>query len=68
MLVPWMDVRCGLMSCFYLGQSLKANASGAVKELKLNSNYITEQGQFVLTEALDLIYELGNGRETTITF
>lgn len=49
-------------------QGLRGNASGAVKELKLNSNYITERGMFVLTEALDLVYELGNGRETTIIF
>lgn len=51
-----------------LAQSLKANVEGAVKELKLNQNYITRFGQVALNEALDLVYELGGGKETNIVF
>jgi hypothetical protein len=49
-------------------QSLKNNAEGAVKDLKLNMNYITKFGQVALSEAVDMVYELGGGRMTTVHF
>ena len=48
-------------------QALKANPTGAPKELKINSNYITRFGQTALTEALDMVYEMGGSREIVIT-
>ncbi len=53
----------------YVGsQALKANPTGAPKELKINSNYITRFGQTALTEALDMVYEMGGNREIVITY
>ncbi len=49
-------------------QALKANAEGAVKELRLNANYITRFGQVALSEAVDMVYEMGGGRMTTVSF
>jgi hypothetical protein len=49
-------------------QALKANAEGAVKELRLNANYITRFGQVALNEAVDMVYEMGGGRMTTVLF
>jgi hypothetical protein len=49
-------------------QCLKSNAEGAVKDLKLNMNYITKFGQVALSEAVDMVYELGGGRMTTVHF
>ena len=49
-------------------QALKANPEGAAKELKLNANYITKFGQVALGEAVDMVYEMGKGRMTTIVF
>ena len=49
-------------------QALKANPTGAPKELKINSNYITRFGQTALTEALDMVYEMGGNREIVITY
>lgn len=49
-------------------QALKANPESAVKELKLNNNYITRFGQVALTEAVDLVYEIGGGNMLTVTF
>lgn len=49
-------------------QALKANPESAVKELKLNNNYITRFGQVALTEAVDLVYEMGGGNMLTVTF
>lgn len=51
--------------CF---QALKNNPGGAPKELKVNSNYLTRFGQVALTEALDMVYEMGGGREIVITY
>lgn len=47
---------------------MKANPESAVKELKLNNNYITRFGQVALTEAVDLVYEMGGGNMLTVTF
>jgi hypothetical protein len=49
-------------------QALKANPECAVKELKLNANYITRFGQVALTEAVDMVYEMGGGNMLTVTF
>lgn len=49
-------------------QALKANAEGAVRELRLNANYITRFGQVALGEAVDLVYELAGGKTTTVSF
>lgn len=49
-------------------KALKANAEGAVKDLRLNANYITRFGQVALREAVDMVYEMGRGRVTTISF
>lgn len=49
-------------------QALKNNPGGAPKELKVNSNYLTRFGQVALTEALDMVYEMGGGREIVITY
>lgn len=49
-------------------QALKANPECAVKELKLNANYISRFGQVALSEAVDLVYELGGGNMLTVTF
>lgn len=49
-------------------QALKNNAEHAVKELKLNANYITRFGQVALTEAVDMVYEMGGGKMTTVHF
>jgi hypothetical protein len=47
-------------------QALKANAEGAVKDLRLNNNYITRFGQVALSEAVDMVYEMGGGKVTTV--
>lgn len=49
-------------------QALKANPECAVKELKLNANYITRFGQVALSEAVDMVYEMGGGNMLTVTF
>jgi hypothetical protein len=49
-------------------QALKANPECAVKELKLNNNYITRFGQVALTEAVDMVYEMGGGNMLSVTF
>lgn len=49
-------------------KALKANAEGAVKELRLNANYITRFGQVALSEAVDMVYEMAGGRTTTVSF
>lgn len=49
-------------------QALKANPESACKELKLNNNYITRFGQVALTEAVDMVYEMGGGNMLTVTF
>lgn len=49
-------------------QALKANPDFAPKELKVNANYIGRFGQVALTEALDMVYEMGGGREIVITY
>ncbi len=49
-------------------QAMKANASCAVKELKLNANYITRFGQVALSEAVDMVYEMGGGKQTSVVF
>ena len=54
--------------CVSPPQALKANPESAVKELKLNNNYITRFGQVALTEAVDLVYEMGGGNMLTVTF
>lgn len=51
-----------------LPQALKANPECAVKELKLNNNYITRFGQVALTEAVDMVYEMGGGNMLSVTF
>ena len=51
-----------------LVQALKANPDFAPKELKVNANYIGRFGQVALTEALDMVYEMGGGREIVITY
>ena len=52
----------------YLLKALKANPTVAVKELKLNANYITRFGQVALSEAVDMVYEMGGQRVTTVHF
>ena len=52
----------------YFVQALKANPDFAPKELKVNANYIGRFGQVALTEALDMVYEMGGGREIVITY
>ncbi len=47
-------------------QALKANAEGAVKDLRLNNNYITRFGQVALSEAVDMVFEMGGGKVTTV--
>ncbi len=47
-------------------QALKANAECAVKDLRLNNNYITKFGQVALSEAVDMVAEMGKGRVTTV--
>jgi hypothetical protein len=54
--------------CLPCVQALKANATAAPNLLRLNSNYITKFGQVALSEAVDLVYELGGGRQTTVLF
>ena len=49
-------------------QALKANPECAPRELKVNANYIGRFGQVALTEALDMVYDLAQGREITITY
>ena len=39
-----------------------------MKDLRLNANYITRFGQVALSEAVDMVYEMGRGRVTTISF
>lgn len=39
-----------------------------MKELRLNANYITRFGQVALTEAVDMVYEMGAGKILTVTF
>ena len=34
----------------------------------MNANYIGRFGQVALTEALDMVYDLAQGREITITY
>ena len=51
-----------------LAQALKANPSGAPRSLKVNANYLGRFGQVALTEAMDMVAELGGGRDITITF
>lgn len=51
-----------------LQQALKANPERAPKDLKLNSNYITRFGQVALSEAVDMVFEMAEGRLTTIHF
>ncbi len=48
-------------------QALKANAEAAPKDLRLNQNYITRFGQVALSEAVDVVYELGK-KMTTVHF
>ena len=51
-----------------LAQALKANPTGAPRSLKVNANYLGRFGQVALTEAMDMVAELGGGRDITITF
>lgn len=51
-----------------LAQALKANPTGAPRNLKVNANYLGRFGQVALTEAMDMVAELGGGRDITITF
>jgi Ran GTPase-activating protein (RanGAP) involved in mRNA processing and transport len=51
-----------------LAQALKANPSSAPRSLKVNANYLGRMGQVALTEAMDMVAELGGGRDITITF
>ena len=51
-----------------LAQALKANPTAAPRSLKVNANYIGRFGQVALTEALDMVAELGGGRDITIVF
>lgn len=50
-----------------IAQALKANPAGAPKELKVNSNYITNFGQVALTEALDHVSDIG-AKSMTIVY
>ena len=59
-----MSAQSALPACT---QALKANPEYAPRELKMNSNYLTRMGQAVLTEALDMVYEMGGKREIVIT-
>lgn len=59
---------CATIEQMPASQALKANPTGAPKELKINSNYVTKFGQVALTEALDMVYEMGGKREIVITF
>lgn len=47
---------------------MKANPARAPRSLKLGSNYIGRFGQVALNEAVDMVAEMGGGRETTVTF
>lgn len=49
-----------------LAQALKANPGGAPKEFKVNSNYITKFGQVALTEALDMVLDIGRKSITIV--
>lgn len=51
-----------------IAQALKANPTGAPRNLKVNANYLGRFGQVALTEAMDMVAELGGGRDITITF
>ena len=51
-----------------LAQALKANPTAAPRSLKVNANYIGRFGQVALTEALDMVAEMGGGREVNIVF
>ena len=59
---------CPEPSAWLPTQALKANPTGAPKELKISSNYLTKFGQVALTEALDMVYEMGDKREIVIPF
>jgi hypothetical protein len=37
-----------------------------VRDLRLNNNYITKFGQVALSEAVDMVYEMGKGKVTTV--
>ena len=54
--------------CFCSAQALKSNPALAPKDVKISSNYITRFGQVALTEALDMVYEMGGQRMITIHF
>ena len=58
----------GLGNAVHREQALKANPECAPRELKVNANYIGRFGQVALTEALDMVYDLAQGREITITY
>lgn len=49
-------------------QALKANVASAPRELRVNSNYITNMGQVALTEAIDMVQELGRGKLISVQF
>jgi Ran GTPase-activating protein (RanGAP) involved in mRNA processing and transport len=51
-----------------LAQALKANAESAPAELRMAQNYVTRFGQVALQEAVDMVFELGKGRKTSVQF
>ena len=49
-------------------QAMKNNPEGAPKDLKLNSNYITRFGQVALSDAVDMVFGSGKGKQVTVHF
>jgi len=51
-----------------LARALKANAGSAPGEIRMAQNYVTRFGQVALQEAVDMVFELGEGRRTSVQF
>ncbi len=62
------DSSAAVSRCVCWAAGAEGEPTGAPKELKINSNYITRFGQTALTEALDMVYEMGGNREIVITY
>ena len=57
---------CNLLDPVWHEQALKNNPDHAPRNLKFAQNQITNFARVALTEALDMVYEIG-GREIVIT-
>ena len=53
---------------YALAQALKNNGAASINTLGVANNYFTKFGEVALTEAVDLVRELYDGREVQINF